>query len=187
MATGDARQPSTFGTLLKHFRVSRGLTQEDVAERAGVSARLVSDLERGVIQRPRRVTAHMLADAFELTGPERERFLDARRDTAAPHAVTHDDPHPEHGFRVWPPGALIGRERELAALIATLTASHHRLVTLTGMGGVGKTRLALEATRLLSDTYPGGLYLFDLTPVRDETLMLPAIAGAGSVQVVTGI
>lgn len=182
MATGDGRQPSAFGALLKQLRGSLGLTQEELAERAGVSSRLVSDLERGVIQRPRRDTARMLADALELNGPERERFLDARR--PVPAGGSGHLP-PAHGPAASPDG-LIGRERELAAIVQTLTEPGPRLVTLSGMGGVGKTRLALEAARLLRAAYPDGLWFIDLTPVRDASLLLRSIGNAAGIQEAPG-
>ncbi len=62
-----ALQPPAFADLLKRFRVAAGMTQEELAERASLSARAISDLERGVKKRPQRETVRLLADALELT------------------------------------------------------------------------------------------------------------------------
>jgi predicted ATPase/DNA-binding winged helix-turn-helix (wHTH) protein len=72
------------------------------------------------------------------------------------------------------PMALIGREADLADLKARL--STHRLVTLTGSGGVGKTRLAIEAGSGLLDSYPDGVWLAELAPLGDAQLVTAIIA-----------
>jgi predicted ATPase len=74
-----------------------------------------------------------------------------------------------------PPTALLGRERELAD-IRYLVAGGARLLTLTGPGGTGKTRLALELARSLAPDFPQGAVFVDLSPVSDATLVLPTIA-----------
>lgn len=71
---------------------------------------------------------------------------------------------------------LIGRAHELTELCATLTSSHASLMTLTGPGGVGKTRLALEVAARVEPSFPGGVHLIGLAPVRDAGLVGPAIA-----------
>ncbi len=74
----------------------------------------------------------------------------------------------------------VGRERELAELQRLLASS--RLVTLTGPGGIGKTRLALETARVVEPRYPDGAALVDLAPLRDPTLVLPAVSRAIGVE-----
>lgn len=76
-----------------------------------------------------------------------------------------------------PATSFVGRERELAAVVALLAGSA-RLVTLTGLGGVGKTRLALRAAEALAPRFADGAAFVDLSPVADPSLVLPAIAGA---------
>jgi transcriptional regulator with XRE-family HTH domain len=66
-----------FAKLLRRYRVEAELTQEELAERAGVSARAISDLERGAKIRPHRVTVELLADALQLTAEDRAALLAA--------------------------------------------------------------------------------------------------------------
>lgn len=76
------------------------------------------------------------------------------------------------------PNALLGREREVAELRDLLDRRKSRLVVLTGAGGSGKTRLALEAARQSAGSYANGVVLVELAPVRDPTLVVPTIAQA---------
>ncbi len=71
---------------------------------------------------------------------------------------------------------LIGREHEVAAICTLLHRPHVRLVTLTGAGGIGKTRLGLQVAADLSDAYPDGVYFVNLAPIRDPSLTISTIA-----------
>ncbi|MEX2315413.1 MAG: TIR domain-containing protein, partial [Thermomicrobiales bacterium] len=75
-----------------------------------------------------------------------------------------------------PISQLVGREQELAELRQLLATE--RLLTLTGPGGIGKTRLAIEVARSVADTFPNGVAFVDLAPVRDPERVIPAIAEA---------
>src|SRR5260370_9628850 len=74
------------------------------------------------------------------------------------------------------PTPLIGRTAELATIHRRLSDEGARLLTLTGPAGVGKTRLALAAAAQLADRFADGVTLVDLAPIRDLSLVLPAIA-----------
>ena len=74
------------------------------------------------------------------------------------------------------PTALIGREKEVAALFNLLQREEVRLLTLTGPGGTGKTRLGLQVAAELSDLFPDGVYFVNLAPISDPTLVVPTIA-----------
>ena len=81
--------------------------------------------------------------------------------------------------------AFVGRERELA-LVAGLVRSS-RLVTLTGVGGVGKTRLAVRTADGLAGEFPGGVWLVELAPLSDPRLVASAVAAALGVSVAGGL
>ncbi|MGH2617505.1 MAG: helix-turn-helix transcriptional regulator, partial [Thermomicrobiales bacterium] len=73
--SGTSATLHAFGHLLKRLRKADDLTQEELAERASVSVRLISDLERGTVHRPRRDTVQLLADGLRLRGADREAFV----------------------------------------------------------------------------------------------------------------
>ena len=74
--------------------------------------------------------------------------------------------------------SLIGRERELEAVVDLLADDDVRLVTLTGPGGIGKSRLSIDAANRVHDRFPGGIAFVDLSPVTDPGLVPAAIANA---------
>ncbi|MDQ6779111.1 MAG: AAA family ATPase, partial [Actinomycetota bacterium] len=94
-----------------------------------------------------------------------------------------DDPPSAAGNLPTPLSTLIGREREIAEIGQLLATS--RLVTLTGPGGIGKTRLAIAVARASGDAFPDGIFFVDLTPIRDPALVVPTIARALNVRAVS--
>ena len=73
---------------------------------------------------------------------------------------------------------LVGRERELAVVTRMLVEERQRLVTITGPGGIGKSRLAVAAAREMEAAFPDGVVFVDLAPVLDSALVIPAVANA---------
>jgi transcriptional regulator with XRE-family HTH domain len=166
---------ATFGDLLRAHRLAAGLTQEELAERANLSRRGISDLERGARTRPYRETLKLLVAVLELEGEDRRAFLAAARDGAPlPH---HAEPFSLAPLPV-PPNALIGRSEEVATASALLRDPAIRLLTLTGAGGSGKTRLAIATADQLRPAFPDGVVFVDLAPLADPALVPGAIATA---------
>ena len=149
MQTG---QSLAFGTLLRRRRIAAGLTQEELAERAGVSARSIGDIERGVSHAPRRDTVALLAGALGLTPDESPAFEAAARrlDDRSP-AVPQARSTSPTGIQPRPVGApappFVGRTRELALLTQHLSGEGPPLLVLAGEPGIGKSRLLAEAVR----------------------------------------
>jgi predicted ATPase/DNA-binding XRE family transcriptional regulator len=154
-----------FGGLLRELRAAARMTQEELAEASRLSPRSVSDLERGVSRRAHKDTALLLADALGLAGPVREVFVAAARGQipaaevlAAMSASRNNLPTPVDSF--------VGRQMELAEITRAVRAD--RLVTLTGPGGSGKTRLALEAAASLVPEFTDGVWLVELAAISES-------------------
>ncbi len=165
----DILQESFFGKLLQHYRGRAGLTQEELAERAGVAPRTISDLERGVNRRPRVDTLQRLLDALNLAPDDRARLEAAGRrrtwhhlkDTLPAPGSGIDAPVPSMPSPPYaPPGdtaasrredwgeapdvsVFFGRSQELLTLERWIVDEECRLVAIVGLAGVGKTDLSL--------------------------------------------
>jgi predicted ATPase/transcriptional regulator with XRE-family HTH domain len=176
-----------FGGLLRQLRDDAGLTQEELAGAAQVSQRAVSDLERGINRTARKDTAVLLAGALGLDGRARELFVSVARGRASTGdvlAAVHARPPGASvaAARAVPGnlpaelGSFIGRGRELADVRALVRSS--RLVTLTGAGGCGKTRLALHLAAGLLDGSGDGVWLVELAAVAGQDAVAPAVCRA---------
>ena len=154
-----------FGVALRRLRERAGLTQEQLAERAGISANAVSALERGIRRRPYRHTREALARALGLTAQERAAWDDR---VAARSLVGTSLPVAS--------SRILGRDAEIAE-VGRLLATE-RIVTLTGHGGVGKTRLALAVAGQAGARYPDGVVFVPLAALQNPADVLPAVAHA---------
>jgi non-specific serine/threonine protein kinase len=176
-----ARFSESFRDLLRRYRQAAGLTQEGLAERASLSARAISDLERGARNRPWRETVQLLANALDLNREARSQLENAARsNNQTPREVAALDWRdaaeavPDN-LPVWLT-SFVGRERESAEVTRLLTTT--RLLTLTGAGGCGKTRLALHVAADHYDAFAAGVRFVDLAPVADPALVPHAVATA---------
>lgn len=159
-----------FAAWLRALREQARLTQEELAERAGVSARTISDVERGIRTRVYGETASRLASALALDEAARGEFVEAARGRSG------RDPA-RHGTLPRPLTPTIGRYPELARVTADLEpAAGCRLVTITGLGGCGKTRVALAAAEQLSPVYEGRVWFVPLEAVHEPDLLCDALA-----------
>jgi transcriptional regulator with XRE-family HTH domain len=167
----DAVSYDALDVALKKFRQAAGLTQEELADRAGISARTVSDVERGLRTAIHGDTARRLASALGLRDEDRARF-----DTVARGPVHVGGPAGRPGALPVPPTRLLGRSAELASITARLQSPDVRLLTLTGPGGIGKTRLALEGAVQVQALFAGGVFFVSLGELKDASLVAPELA-----------
>src|SRR5271155_412372 len=143
--------------MLRQLRAGAGLTQEELAEAAGLSPRTVSDLERGLATTPHKDTVRLLADALQLGGSARVEFEAAARGHAGPGrtrgrgvaAATRTLPRDIASFT--------GRQHELAELAeaAAGTGGVVSIHAIGGVAGVGKTALAVHAAHRRAGPAPG--------------------------------
>jgi tetratricopeptide (TPR) repeat protein/transcriptional regulator with XRE-family HTH domain len=205
-----AEQPGPgFAGLLRQLRAEAKLTQEELAEAAGLSPRSVSDLERGIHRTARKDTAVLLADALRLAGPVRALFVAAARgrgsaaevlaarDGASPGvfaaAATRALPQDTAGFT--------GRQGELTRLLGAIEglAADGGMVgihAIDGMAGIGKTTFAVHAAHRLAERFPDGQFFLPLhahtagqRPVgpADALASLLLTAGLAAAQIPPGL
>src|SRR6516165_7899560 len=196
---GDAavmaeRAVSGLAELLRQLRAGAGLTQQELAKAAGVSPRSVSDLERGINRTARRDTAVRLAGALGLAEPARSLFVAAAlgriqgaQALAAGRGQAPGGPPAAGGMHGFPAAltSFIGRDgpvREVAGLL-----DQYRLVTVTGPGGVGKTRLAAEVAKRVAERFADGIWLAELAQVADPAMVAGVVAAALGVRGQPGV
>ena len=150
-----------FATLLLELRKAAGLTQDDLASRAGLGVRTVRDLESGRATRPQRSTVELLANGLRLAGGARERFV-----LAARGRVVTPVPFP-------PVVDLVGRDEDAAGIAELLRVAD--LVTIVGIDGVGKSTLAKRVAHDLLAEFPGGIGAVRVTDASTESELLASV------------
>jgi tetratricopeptide (TPR) repeat protein/transcriptional regulator with XRE-family HTH domain len=169
-----AEQPVLgFAGLLRQLRAGARLTQEELAEAAGLSPRSVSDLERGINRTARKDTAFLLAGALGLAEPARSLFVAAARGKAPAGevlaAVRGQTRGAAAATRTLPRdiASFTGRQRELARVLATLVGGVADggvvgIHAIDGMAGIGKTTLVVHAAHRLAAGFPDGQFFLPL-------------------------
>jgi predicted ATPase/transcriptional regulator with XRE-family HTH domain len=196
----DSNPPVIFGQWLRLRRKALDLTQNELATRVGCSVGALRKIESGD-RKPSKQLASLLAKALEISREDESTFIHIARGgvnlerlpqpsvakTFSLPAISLLQQFHEGGFSEGrtsltsigipvPTTPLIGRENEFAALEKLFVDQQCRLLTLTGIGGIGKTRLAIEFAQTKQSIFPGGVYYFPLTSVKFPEEVIPAIA-----------
>ena len=184
--------PLYFGEWLKRRRQSLDLTQAELSERVGCSVFALRKIESGE-RRPSKQLAGLLAGALEVGEAELNAFVRAARgemvSDCLPLPTLQELPlplpvparsSPFAPLGNWPVQLtpLVGRESELTSLGQLLADPLCRLLTLIGPGGVGKTRLAIEAASQARSRFADGVWFVPLASVSSPAAIIPAIAEA---------
>src|ERR687897_1491506 len=173
---------TSFGAQLKALREVAGFSQEELATISGLSVHAVSALERGERRRPHVETVRALAAALDLSGATRDALLGSAR---APAGDTAADELSRGSLPV-SLTTLLGRDADVQALRQWLPDPAARLITLTGPGGAGKTRLALELARAIAEKGTTRVVFVTLAVIRDPAFVASAIAEALGLSDATG-
>jgi predicted ATPase/transcriptional regulator with XRE-family HTH domain len=191
----QSQPPVVFGEWVKTRRKTLDLTQEELAQRAGCSKFALRKIESGE-RRPSKQLAELLAGSLEITSEDKQTFIRVARgemNLERLHAPSLDssfapfwDTSTQFSASLQPPPAsnhiplpltpLLGRDSELAAMERLFINPQCRLLTLTGMGGIGKTHLAVEFATRQQTGFPGGVFYIPLAPIASAEGIVPAIA-----------
>lgn len=166
---------ASFADLLKQYRAAAGMTQEELAERAELSARAVSDLERGLTHRPYAHTVQRLIQSLALDEKNAALLQTAARQPGSESAESAADIR-QSVILPLQATAFIGRLREMEEVRSLIGRDDVRLLTLTGLGGVGKTRLGLRLAEEVAPGFSDGVVFVSLASLADPGLVPATIA-----------
>ncbi len=175
--------PVTFGEWLRQSRNELRLTREEFARRVGCSVSMLRKIESDE-RRPSGQIAELIANCLNLPSTDHPIFVRVARGElsvdhlpplAKPPDTTSTSPRTNLPLL---PTPLIDRQREMAELSQLLGNSQCRLLTLVGPGGIGKTRLAIEAAAQMQAVFSDGVFFVPLDPVNTTRFIVPMIADA---------
>ena len=181
--------PVYFGEWLKRRRKQLDLTQEELARRADCSVFALRKIESGE-RRPSKQLAGLIARSLGIPVEEQANFIRVARGELNLERLSSPDGAPStRGTRDLPPvlptirlpvmtTPFIGREPELAGLSRMLQDPRCRLLTITGHGGIGKSRLAIEVASRDADQFSDGVFFVPLAALNSSAFLVPAIADA---------
>jgi predicted ATPase/DNA-binding XRE family transcriptional regulator len=173
----------SFGHWLKQRRKALDMTQADLARQVGCAAITIRKIESGML-RPSLQIARRMADYLDLASEVRAIFVQVARGEipldglALPDHSAAEAPRPPYirpAKLPIPSSLLIGRAQEVAAIRRLLRSTEVRLLTLTGTGGIGKTRLALQVAAEFLDEVTYGVCFVALAPISDPALVASTI------------
>ena len=160
----------SFGEWLRHRRRELDLTQAELGHQVGCARITIRKLEADQMH-PSRQLAEVLIERIGVPGEERENFIRFARGEQPTGSVVTTSPKHNLPYSL---SSFIGREREIVEIQHLLNSA--RLVTLTGSGGSGKTRLAIEAARQLVKQFPEGVWFVSFASLTESYLVQQAIA-----------
>jgi transcriptional regulator with XRE-family HTH domain len=176
----------SFGEGVRRRRKALGLTRQALAEQAGYSAAMIRKIEDDE-RRPSQSAAALLAKALEIPQNQQDAFLKVARQESAVDQLSRVDPqepfpwltaaHPRTNLPL-PTTLFVGREEESERLASLLQDPSCRLVTLVGLAGIGKTRLAMYVARSQLDRFEHGVFFVSLASLPAHNMVVAAIANA---------
>ncbi len=181
--------PVYFGEWVKLRRKALDLTQADLAQRSGCSTFTVRKIESGE-RRPSKQLAELLAISLEIPPENKHNFIRIARGELSLEWLLESPPdtplpaisgfQPDQGPSTIPlqPTPLVGRNPELTAMERLFSDPQCRLLSLTGLGGIGKTRLVIEFANRQLSVFDGGVYYVPLAPIKFAKAIVPVVADA---------
>lgn len=163
MGRGTESSASHAATLLTDLRRAAGLTQEELAERSGMSIRGIRKLEAGLVARPRGSSLEALAAGLGLSDADRQLFVHHHRGLlAAPSTLGRAHTRGVPRQLPPPPRDLVGREAELEELDQLTSSPNGTAIVIAGTAGIGKTALATWWGHQVADRFPDGQLFVNL-------------------------
>ncbi|WFE25452.1 helix-turn-helix domain-containing protein [Solwaraspora sp. WMMD791] len=180
LGAADPAGPDAFAVLLRRYRRAAGLSQQQLAQAAGLGVRTLRDLERGRVGRPQRATVTGLAEALRLPPAEAQRL---RRSATSRQPVDGDPDLALIGLAAptrvplpADPPDFSGRDAQLRRL-AGLLARPGSIVVVHGPPGIGKTSVVVRAARAVAAELSDGAYFVDLRGTQQQpTTVRSAVA-----------